>query len=37
MAEYGLMVALVAIVAISTWVLFGSNVKTEIKYIATCI
>jgi Flp pilus assembly pilin Flp len=37
MAEYGLIVALVAIVAISAWALLGSNIKTAINYIASCI
>jgi len=37
MAEYGLIVALVAIVAISVWALLGSNVKATIDYIASCI
>jgi Flp pilus assembly pilin Flp len=37
MAEYGLIVALVAIVAISAWALLGSNIKTAIDYISSCI
>ena len=37
MAEYGLIVALVAIVAISAWALLGTNIKAEINYIASCI
>jgi len=37
MAEYGLIVALVAIVAISAWALLGSNIMTAINAIASCI
>jgi len=37
MAEYGLIVALVAIVAIGAWALLGTNIKTAINYIASCI
>ena len=37
MAEYGLIVALVAIVAIGAWALLGSNIMTAINYIASCI
>jgi len=37
MAEYGLIVALVALVAISVWALLGSNVRATVDYIARCI
>jgi Flp pilus assembly pilin Flp len=37
MAEYGLIVALVALVAIGAWALLGSNIKTEVNAIASCI
>ena len=34
MAEYGLILALVAVVAIGTWALLGTNVSTIISSIA---
>ncbi len=37
MAEYGLIVALVAIVAMVAWALLGTNIKTTINGIAGCI
>jgi Flp pilus assembly pilin Flp len=37
MAEYALIVMLVAIVAISAWALLGSNITTAINAIASCV
>jgi len=37
MAEYALIVMLVAVVAIGAWALLGSNITTAINAIASCI
>ena len=37
MAEYGLIVMLVAVVALGAWALLGSNITTAINAIASCI
>jgi Flp pilus assembly pilin Flp len=37
MAEYALIVMLVALVAIGAWALLGSNITTAVNAIASCV
>jgi Flp pilus assembly pilin Flp len=37
MAEYGLIIALIAVVAIAAWAALGTSIKTTINGIAGCI
>ena len=37
MAEYGLIIALIAVVAITAWASLGTSIKTTINGIAGCI
>ena len=37
MAEYGLIIALIAVVAITAWAALGTSIKTTINGIAGCI
>jgi Flp pilus assembly pilin Flp len=37
MAEYGLIVALIAVVAIAAWAALGTSIKTTINGISGCI